>query len=122
MSAIEIHQLTKVYRTHFGLKAKPTLDSLNLDIADNEVFGFLGKNGAGKTTTIKILCGLIKQTGGTAKIHGCSVRNRDSRNLIGYLPENPYFYEYLTPRETMADSARNHNNNDDNNAIRRQQQ
>jgi len=101
MSAIEIKQLTKVYRTHFGLKAKPTLDSLDLTIEDNEVFGFLGKNGAGKTTTIKILCGLIKQTRGSATIHGQSVRDRESRSQIGYLPENPYFYEYLTPKETI---------------------
>jgi ABC-2 type transport system ATP-binding protein len=101
MSAIEIKQLTKVYRTHFGLKAKPTLDSLDLTIQDNEVFGFLGKNGAGKTTTIKILCGLIKPTSGSAAIQGQSVRNRESRTLIGYLPENPYFYEYLTPKETI---------------------
>jgi ABC-2 type transport system ATP-binding protein len=101
MSAIEIKQLTKVYRTHFGLKTKPTLESLDLNIRDNEVFGFLGKNGAGKTTTIKILCGLIKQTSGSAAIHGRSVRNRESRDLIGYLPENPYFYEYLNPKETI---------------------
>lgn len=108
MSAIVTRDLTKVYRTGFGRAARRSLDSLNLDIAPNEVFGFLGRNGAGKTTTIKILCSLLRPTHGEASILGESARTRKARRLIGYLPENPYFYEYLTPRETLDFYGRLH--------------
>lgn len=101
MYAIETHNLTKSYTTHFGRKAAPSLDSLNLAVDENEIFGFLGKNGAGKTTAIKILCGLLRQSHGSASIFGVDVRKRASRKYLGFLPENPYFYEYLTPRETL---------------------
>ena len=93
--------LTKSFRTHLGFKAPPALRDLELHVKHGEVFGFLGKNGAGKTTTIKILCGLIKANRGEARINGIDVRKRTARKCIGYLPENPYFYEYLTPRETV---------------------
>ncbi len=99
--AIETCDLSKVYRKHLGRKPKPTLIGLNLQVYENEIYGFLGKNGAGKTTTIKILCGLMKPNTGTARILGQSVPSRDARKLVGYLPENPYFYEYLTPKETL---------------------
>lgn len=101
MYAIDTHNLTKSYGTHLGRKAAPALESLDLAIEENEIFGFLGKNGAGKTTAIKILCGLLRQTCGSASIFGVDVRKRQSRRCLGYLPENPYFYEYLTPRETI---------------------
>ncbi|MBI5094842.1 MAG: ABC transporter ATP-binding protein [Candidatus Hydrogenedentes bacterium] len=101
MNAIVTHGLTKVYRSQFGRTHGRSLDALDLEIGANEVFGFLGRNGAGKTTTIKILCSLLRPTSGEAFIHGENVRTRASRRLIGYLPENPYFYEYLTPRETI---------------------
>jgi ABC-2 type transport system ATP-binding protein len=101
MSAILTRDLTKVYKTSLARAARRSLDSLNLEIGENEVFGFLGRNGAGKTTTIKILCSLLRQTSGEAFILGENVRSRQARRLIGYLPENPYFYEYLTPRETL---------------------
>lgn len=101
MNAIETKDLTKIYPSHLGRAAKPSLDSLNLHVDSNEVFGFLGKNGAGKTTTIKILCGLTYATRGNAYICGIDCRHRDARRQIGYLPENPYFYEYLSPRETI---------------------
>ena len=99
--AIQTTDLVKRFRGHLGRTGKAVLDGLNLNIRDQEVFGFLGRNGAGKTTTIKILCGLVRQTGGEAAIFGTNVKGRDARRLVGYLPESPYFYEYLTPRETV---------------------
>ncbi|MCP4644657.1 MAG: ABC transporter ATP-binding protein [bacterium] len=101
MDAIETRGLTKVYTSHFGRALGRSLDGLDLRIAENEVFGVLGRNGAGKTTTIKIVCSLLRPTGGEAFVFGENVRKRRSRARIGYLPENPYFYEYLTPKETI---------------------
>ncbi len=101
MQAIVTHGLTKVYRGQLGRGVSRSLDALNLEVGRNEVFGFLGRNGAGKTTTIKLLCSLLKPTAGEAMIFGKSVRDRHSRRSVGYLPESPYFYEYLTPRETI---------------------
>ena len=101
MNAIETQGLTKIYKGRIGRPAAPSLDALDLVVGSNEIFGFLGQNGAGKTTTIKVLCGLIRQTRGTAEVCGIDVRRREARQSLGYLPENPYFYEYLTPRETI---------------------
>jgi ABC-2 type transport system ATP-binding protein len=97
---IEITDLGKTYR---GKKRSlvRALSGLNLKIAQGEVFGFLGPNGAGKSTTIKILTGQIKATDGQAKIHGVSVDNPLSRKRVGYLPENPAFYDFLTAREYL---------------------
>ncbi len=83
------------------MNSAPSLDSLDLAVGEHEVFGFLGKNGAGKTTTIKILCGLLRPSRGSATVFGRAVHKRAARELLGYLPENPYFYEYLTPVETL---------------------
>jgi ABC-2 type transport system ATP-binding protein len=102
MNSIEICNVSKTYRSHIGVKSRPVLDDLTLQVRENEIYGFLGKNGAGKTSTIKILCGLTRPSSGTARILGESVRKRTARTHIGYLPENPYFYEYLTPKETIA--------------------
>lgn len=99
MAAIDTQNLTKVYKS-IRRKA-PSLDNLSLTVNEHEVFGFLGRNGAGKTTTIKLLTSLIRPTSGEAHIFGESIRTRASRRLIGYLPEQPYYYEYLTPRETI---------------------
>lgn len=101
MNAIATTDLSKTYRTGLAGKAIPSLDGLNLTVQSGEVFGFLGRNGAGKTTTIKLLCSLIRPTRGAASIFGHDVRTKAARRVIGYLPENPYFYEYLTPRETL---------------------
>ncbi len=100
MSAIVTKNLSKVYKV-IGKAAVKSLDGLDLTIEENEVYGFLGRNGAGKTTTIKILCSLLKPTAGEAFIFGKNVRTPEARRLVGYLPEQPYFYEYLTPRETI---------------------
>ncbi len=101
MIAIETKELTKVYISSFRRARKMGLDRLNLPVQKNEIFGFLGLNGAGKTTAIKLLCGLIKPTSGTATILNIPITEIDSRAEIGFLPENPYFYEYLTPWESL---------------------
>ncbi|MBI2434439.1 MAG: ABC transporter ATP-binding protein [Candidatus Hydrogenedentes bacterium] len=100
MNAIETSQLTKIY-SGLGKKATRSLDHLSLSVQEGEIFGFLGRNGAGKTTTIKLLCSLLKPTSGEAFLFGQNARTRESRRLLGYLPEQPYFYEFLTPRETL---------------------
>jgi ABC-2 type transport system ATP-binding protein len=100
MEAIVTQHLSKTYRS-LGRRPAPSLNDLNLSIRENEVFGFLGRNGAGKTTTIKILCSLLKADSGDAFILGRNVRTREAREVFGYLPEQPYFYEYLNPRETL---------------------
>ena len=99
--AIVARGLTKVYGKHIGRRRTRSLDALDLTVHRNEVFGFLGRNGAGKTTTIKLFCSLLRPTRGEAYVLGENVRRPAARRAIGYLPENPYFYEYLTPRETL---------------------
>jgi ABC-2 type transport system ATP-binding protein len=102
MSVIEINNLTKDYEVGFWRKRKVrALDGLSLSIADGQIFGFLGANGAGKTTTLKLLMRLIFPTGGSAQILGHDIRDVSMHQRIGYLPENPYFYDYLTAREFL---------------------
>ncbi len=108
VDAVVTADLSKTYRSSLARAAVRSLDGLNLTVHPNEVFGFLGRNGAGKTTTIKILCGLIRPTRGEAYILGENTRRRGARRHIGYLPENPYFYEYLNPRETLDFYGRLH--------------
>ena len=102
MSAIEIGDLTKDYPTGFlHLRRVRALDGLSLTVEPGEIFGFLGGNGAGKTTTIKILMRLMKATSGTARLLGHDVADVAVHARIGYLPEQPYFYDYLTARELL---------------------
>lgn len=82
-------------------RPKRALHPLNLAIEDGEVFGFLGPNGAGKTTTLKILMGLVFPTGGSARILGMNLDDPRMKAQIGFLPEQPYFYDYLTARELL---------------------
>src|SRR5579864_2404805 len=106
-AAIEIEGLTKDYGTGFWRKrTRRSLDNLSLRVEDGEIFGFLGPNGAGKTTTLKLLMGLIFPTGGTARIRGKSIDDVDMHREIGFLPEQPYFYDYLTARELLDYYAR----------------
>jgi ABC-2 type transport system ATP-binding protein len=100
--AIRIEELTKDYAIGFWRK-RPyrALDRLTLDIEQGEVFGFLGPNGAGKTTTLKLLMQLIFPTSGRAEILGRPVGDLSVRHRIGYLPENPSFYDYLTAEELL---------------------
>ncbi|HEX8198402.1 MAG TPA: ABC transporter ATP-binding protein, partial [Pyrinomonadaceae bacterium] len=102
MVVIEIENLTKDYEVGFWKKKKVrALDGLNLSVERGEIFGFLGGNGAGKTTTIKLLMRLMFPTAGTAKILGRDISDVKMHARIGYLPENPYFYDYLTARELL---------------------
>ena len=102
MNVVEIRDLTKDYETGFWRKKKVrALDGLSLDVEGGQIFGFLGGNGAGKTTTIKILMTLLFPTSGTARILGSDISNSAMHAKIGYSPENPYFYDYLTASELM---------------------
>ena len=100
MTAIVTQGLAKTFRS-LGKASVHSVVDLDLNVEENEVFGFLGRNGAGKTTTIKLLTGLIKPTAGTASLFGVDTRLPDARRMVGYMPEQPYFYEYLTPKETI---------------------
>ena len=102
MSAIDILALEKTYSVGFWRKRpKCALRPLNLAVEDGEIFGFLGPNGAGKTTTLKMLMGLVFPTGGTARILGMELDDPRMKAQIGFLPEQPYFYDYLTARELL---------------------
>jgi ABC-2 type transport system ATP-binding protein len=102
MPAIEIENLTKDYEVGFWRKRKVrALDGLSLSVDAGHIFGFLGANGAGKTTTLKLLMRLIYPTAGSARILGHDIRDVSVHARVGYLPENPYFYDYLTPREFL---------------------
>ena len=102
MSAIEILGLEKTYSVGFWRKRpKCALKPLHLTVEEGEIFGFLGPNGAGKTTTLKMLMGLVFPTGGTARILGMDVNDPRVKAQIGFLPEQPYFYDYLTARELL---------------------
>ena len=102
MSAIEISGLTKDYPSGFlHLKRVRALDGLSLTVESGEIFGFLGGNGAGKTTAIKVLMRLMTPTAGSARILGHDVADVSVHARVGYLPEQPYFYDYLTARELV---------------------
>lgn len=102
MIAIETNQLEKSYAVGFWRK-KPrvALRPLNLTVQEGEVFGFLGPNGAGKTTTLKLLMGLVFPTAGTARILGMDLDDPQIKAQVGFLPEQPYFYDYLTAKELL---------------------
>ncbi len=107
--AIEIENLTKEYPFGFlHLKKKTSLEGLNMQVETGEVFGFIGPNGAGKSTTIKLLMGLIFPTAGSARILGKPISDVEMHRDIGYLPEQPYFYDYLTAAELLDYFARFH--------------
>jgi ABC-2 type transport system ATP-binding protein len=100
MNAIDIQGLGKTFKGKKRLTVE-ALKGLTLSIEQGEVFGFLGPNGAGKSTTIKCLMGLIRPTSGTALIMGELIGSETSRRRVGYLPENPAFYDYLTAVEYL---------------------
>ncbi len=101
-TVIKIENLTKDYEVGFWRKRRVrALDALSLTVDGGQIFGFLGANGAGKTTTLKLLMRLIFPTAGSARILGQDISDVAMHARIGYLPENPYFYDYLSPREFL---------------------
>ena len=103
MPAIEILGLEKTYSVGFWRKKpKLALRPLHLTVAEGEIFGFLGPNGAGKTTTLKLLMGLMYPTSGSARILGREINDPVMKAQIGFLPEQPYFYDYLTAQRIAA--------------------
>jgi ABC-2 type transport system ATP-binding protein len=103
--AIRIRDLRKKFRLGFIPKTRPVLKGITFSVREGEIFGYLGPNGAGKTTTIKCLLGLIRPDAGSIDIFGRSSLSPRSRETLGFLPENPYFYDYLTAREFLAFTA-----------------
>src|SRR5215475_15244012 len=100
--AVAVHGPTKIFPVPFhptrGLVA---VKNLNLRVEAGQVYGLLGPNGSGKSTTLKVLLGLVSPTRGRTEIFGCDSRSVESRKAVGFLPENPYFYKYLSGEETL---------------------
>jgi ABC-2 type transport system ATP-binding protein len=100
--AIRIQHLTKDFRLGLrGIKLR-AVDDLSFEVADNQVFGLLGPNGSGKSTTMKVILGLLEPTQGECEIFGLRSDSVQARRLVGYLPESPYFYRFLSGRELVA--------------------
>ncbi|MDX2251814.1 MAG: ABC transporter ATP-binding protein [Nitrospira sp.] len=103
MDAIVIEHLTKTFTPMWPWqKASTVLTDVSLRVRQGEIFGFLGHNGAGKTTTMKILLGLLRATSGKVELLGAPAGEVDAHARIGYLPESPYFYDYLTAEEFLT--------------------
>ena len=100
-TVIDVRDLRKTYRTPFRRKKVEALNGVTFEVKRGHIFGFVGPNGAGKTTTIRTLMGLIRPTGGTATILGHAIPSRAARYKVGFLPESPYFYDYLTIAELL---------------------
>ncbi len=98
---VTIDHLSKIFKVGFWGRRVTAVDELSLDVQRGEVYGFLGPNGAGKTTTIKMLMGLIYPSSGTARLFGRPVGDQTAKVKVGFLPESPYFYDYLTSREFL---------------------
>ncbi len=98
---IRVENLQKTYRTGFLLRQKKALSGISFHVPKGVIYGFIGPNGAGKSTTIKLLTGLLRKDSGTVLIAGRDPSDVESRRHLGYSPEQPYFYDYLTGRELM---------------------
>jgi ABC-2 type transport system ATP-binding protein len=101
-AVLEVENLQKVFFRGFMRRRTVAVDGVGFTVESGEVFGFLGPNGAGKTTTMKMLMGLIHPTAGKAKLLGAPIGDLAAKRRIGYLPENPYFYDYLSADEFLA--------------------
>ncbi len=99
--AVSVQNLTKVFPIPFRRTRLVAVRGLNLEVAPGQVYGLLGPNGSGKSTTLKVILGLVTASSGTTKIFGRDSREVGSREAVGFLPENPYFYKYLTGEETI---------------------
>lgn len=100
-AVVELDGLVKAFRGHLGIGRHVAVDGLTLSVARGEIFGLLGPNGAGKTTTLKTMLGLLKPDRGNVRLLGRPPGDPEARARIGFLPENPYFYDYLTGREFL---------------------
>ncbi|MCE9609802.1 MAG: ABC transporter ATP-binding protein [Chthoniobacter sp.] len=100
--AITIQKLTKIYPIPFKREKVTAVRELSLTVEPGQVYGLLGPNGSGKSTTMKIVLGLVAPTAGRTEIFGRDSRTVESREDVGFLPENPYFYKFLTGAETLA--------------------
>ena len=99
---LSVERFSKTFKKPFTGRKVEAVRSISFEVKRGEIFGFLGPNGAGKTTTIKMLTGLIAPTGGCARILGQEVPSSEAMGKVGFLPENPYVYPYLTPREFVS--------------------
>ena len=100
-AAVSIESLVKVYRSHSRGEPLRAVDDVSIQIKAGEVYGLIGPNGSGKSTTMKALLGLVAPTSGTCRIFGADSLKVDSREQVGFLPENPYFYKHMTGAETL---------------------
>jgi ABC-2 type transport system ATP-binding protein len=100
-AVIEVNDLTKTYLTPFARKRVEALRGVTFSVEEGQIFGFVGPNGAGKTTTIRMMMGLIRPTSGSIKLLGRALPSRAARERVGFLPEAPYFYDYLTVPELL---------------------
>jgi ABC-2 type transport system ATP-binding protein len=105
---IELDGLVKSFKGHLGIGRKTAVSGLDLNIQPGEIFGLLGPNGAGKTTTIKMIVGLLRPDQGSVRLFGQPPSQVSARARIGFLPENPYFYDYLTAEEFLDFYGRLH--------------
>lgn len=103
---IQLDELRKAFRGHLGIGRHVAVDGLSLDVRQGEIFGLLGPNGAGKTTTLKMMLGLLRPDSGTVRLLGRPPSDPAARAQVGFLPENPYFYDYLTGEEFLDFYAR----------------
>jgi len=103
---VKVENIVKDFRPGFGLVRKRVLHGISFSVQQGEIFGFVGPNGAGKTTTLKILMGLIHAQGGRATVLGHDISESEYRRHVGFLPENPYFYDFLTGTEFLNFYAR----------------
>jgi ABC-2 type transport system ATP-binding protein len=104
--AVVLEGVSKEFRPGLGRRRRRVLQGISFRVREGETFGFVGPNGAGKTTTLKVLMGLIRPSAGRAAILGAPVGTPESRRHVGFLPENPYFYDFLTGRELLDFYAR----------------
>jgi ABC-2 type transport system ATP-binding protein len=103
---IRLEGLSKTFHGHLGIGSHLAVDGLTLEVGRGEIFGLLGPNGAGKTTTLKMMLGLLRPTRGRVSLFGRPPQDAAARARLGFLPENPYFYDYLTGREFLDFYAR----------------
>lgn len=102
MKALEIKNLKKAFLSNFFIRRYKILKGINITAEEGEIYGFLGPNGAGKTTTIKCVLGLLNPDGGECRVFGKSSSSLQGRRKVGFLPEHPYFYDYLTGEELLT--------------------